>query len=247
MSGRNQYGAVVATFVILGILLFGSVAQARDYVYILAGQSNMMGKGSTHSLPSYYKKTPHNVQFFYQGRYRKLAKYAHFGPEISFAHTVARSRPHDKHYIIKFVATGSSISQWQPGGALFKGLLSQKKLAGIAPETPITAVVWMQGESDARSRSSAVQYQGRLARFIRGLRTKLNTPHTKVVIGLINPTPKAFPMTDKVREAQRKISTSIPNVRLVSTDNLSKIYDHIHYGTDGVVGLGKRFAKAIFH
>ena len=232
---------------LLGGLSIGSVAHARDYVYIMAGQSNMMGKGKTHAMPSHYKKTPHNVIFFYQGRPKQLARYAHFGPEVSFAHTVSRARPHDRHIILKFVATGSSIAQWQPGGPLFKGLLAQKKLAGVAPDTPITAILWMQGESDARKKSSAIQYQGRLMRFIRALRVQLKSPNARFILGAINPEQAVFSMTPKVREAQRQVSLSLPNVRLVSTDNLGKIFDHIHYDTQGLLGLGKRFAQAVFH
>lgn len=237
----------VLSIYILGGVLVSPASYARDYVYIMAGQSNMMGKGKTHAIPSHYKQTPNNVVFFYQGRPRKLARYAHFGPEVSFAHMVSRARPNDRHIIIKFVATGSSISQWQPGGRLFKGLLAQKKLAGIDPKTPVTAILWMQGESDARHKASAIQYQGRLARFIRALRVQLESPNAKFLIGVINPEPAVFSMTPKVQQAQRQVSMSLPNTRLISTDNLSKIFDHIHYGTQGLLDLGERFGRAIFY
>lgn len=223
---------------------------AKTRIYILAGQSNMMGKGKTYQLPPAYKRQPRNVKFYYQGRQRQLAKYSHFGPEVSFAHEISRAFPNDTHIIIKHVATGSSIQQWLPGTRLFNGMLRQRGFvkAGYNYSAQnafkVDAVIWMQGESDARSRQNASRYEGSLKRFIAGLRQKLNSPNSTFIMGQINPEDPAFSMTRVVQQAQKNTQRSMPNVTLVSTQGLGKIFDHVHYDALGQMELGKRFARA---
>ncbi|MCK5903020.1 MAG: sialate O-acetylesterase [Cocleimonas sp.] len=238
-----SYGLLLIVLFLNFALLSTHVA-AKDRIYILAGQSNMMGKGKTHYLSSNYRKTPANVKFYYQGRSHKLARYAFFGPEVGFAHSIARAYPHDTHIIIKSVATGSSIKQWLPGSGLYKSTLRQVKLAGIANSPKIEAILWMQGEKDARDKHSATQYEDNLRRFINGLRNHLKSPQSMFIMGEINPDDKAFSMTKLVQKAQKNIQHSSPNTLLVSTDGLGKIFDHVHYNANGQLELGKRFARA---
>ncbi len=217
---------------------------AADRVYIMAGQSNMMGRAKTHYLPPTYRKTPNNVTFYYQGRERKLAQYAYFGPEVSFAHNVARAFPQDRHIIIKHVATGSSIQQWLPGQRLYQGLLRQVNFSLKTDNPKIEAVVWMQGENDARTRAKAVQYAPRLTRFIHSLRKDLNAANSQFILGEISPEDKAFPMVSVVQQQQRKVSTQVANAQLISTQGLGKIFDHVHFSAPGQMELGRRFAHA---
>ncbi len=234
--------SLIAIF--LGNILLTSPLYAKERIYILAGQSNMMGKGKTHYLPASYRKTPSNVKFFYQGRSHDLARYSYFGPEVGFAHAVARAYPHDTHIIIKSVATGSSIQQWLPGSRLYKSTLRQVKLAGLEGDPKIEAIIWMQGEKDARNKDSASRYEGHLNRFINALRTHLKSPRSLFIMGEINPEDKAFSMTDIVQKAQQRTQRRSPHTLLISTEGLGKLYDHVHYNAEGQLELGKRFAKA---
>ncbi|MEB8434026.1 sialate O-acetylesterase [Cocleimonas sp. KMM 6892] len=231
-------------------LLVSSNLSAKERVYILAGQSNMMGKGKTHQLPAFLKRQPSNVEFYYQGRKRELAKFSHFGPEVSFAHAISRAFPNDKHIIIKHVATGSSINQWLPGSGLFAGLLRQRGFVKVGTQsnnivnTKVDAVIWMQGERDARSEHNAYNYESNLKRFITGVRRQLDSPRSVFIMGEVNPEDPAFFMLDTVQQAQVNTQRTLPGVKLVSTNGLGKIYDHVHYDTQGQLELGKRFARA---
>ncbi|MGK0272126.1 MAG: hypothetical protein ACI88H_002792 [Cocleimonas sp.] len=256
-SKSFTYGFFLALLTLL-LLLFSNSIFAKERVYILAGQSNMMGKGKTHKLPAYLKRQPHNVEFYYQGRKRQLAKFSHFGPEVSFAHEIARKFPNDKHIIIKHVATGTSISHWLPGSPLFKGLLRQRGFIKVAANVgglaqsliqetankKVEAIIWMQGEKDARSVSNANQYETNLKRFIMGVRRQLDSPRSVFIMGQVNPDDPAFHMLDTVKKAQVNTQRALPQVKIVSTEGLGKIYDHVHYDTLGQIELGKRFANA---
>lgn len=231
-------------------LLYSNSVSAKERVYILAGQSNMMGKGKTHQLPAFLKRQPSNVEFYYQGRKRKLAQYSHFGPEVSFAHAISRAFPNDKHIIIKHVATGSSINQWLPGSRLFDGLLRQRGFVKVSTQAnqivnkKVDAVIWMQGERDARDATNANRYESNLKRFIMGVRRQLNSPRSVFIMGQVNPEDRAFHMLETVKQAQVNTQRALPRVKLVSTDGLGKIYDNVHYNTQGQMELGKRFARA---
>lgn len=233
------------TLPLLILCLQVSTAAAAERIYILAGQSNMMGKGKTFSLPAHYRKTPPNVTFYYQGRERELAQFAYFGPEVVFAHEIARAFPNDQHILIKSVATGSTIDRWLPEQALYKGLLRQVDFS--LPESDpkrIAAVVWMQGESDARHTEHARQYANRLSRLIQSLRNDLHSPNSLFIVGEINPEDKNFDEVELVQAGQRQVQQKIPNTLLVSTDGLGKMYDNVHYDAEGQIELGRRFAHA---
>ncbi len=238
------------TLVFSFALLLSSNLLAKERVYILAGQSNMMGKGKTHQLPAFLKRQPSNVEFYYQGRKRQLAKFSHFGPEVSFAHTISRAFPNDKHIIIKHVATGTSINQWLPGSRLFDGLLRQRGFVKVSTNAnnivnkKVDAIIWMQGEKDARSASNANRYESNLKQFITGVRRQLNSPRSVFIMGQVNPEDQAFFMLETVKQAQVNTQRTLAGVKLVSTDGLGKIYDHVHYNTQGQLELGKRFARA---
>lgn len=227
------------------LLFYAPLSMAKDHLIIMAGQSNMMGRGKTAHLPTAYRSTPANVSFFYQGRPHRLAEFGFFGPEVAFAHTVARAFPHDRIILVKQAATGSTIRQWQPGGPLYQGLLRQIGFATKPYPTTVDAIVWMQGESDARSQpAQAAQYGALLGKLISTLRHDVDAPRSLLILGEINPEHPAFLMTGRVRQQQELIQRQLPNTQLVSTQGLGKLTDRIHYNAEGQVELGSRFAKA---
>ncbi|MDD5392973.1 MAG: sialate O-acetylesterase [Thiothrix sp.] len=237
------------TFWNLGLLLVLCLqipaSWAQDRLIIMAGQSNMMGRGTTYSLPDAYKQTPKNISFFYQGRPHKLAEFAFFGPEVAFAHDVARAFPHDHIILVKQAVTGSFIKQWLPDGPLYNGLLRQVGFATDEHPAKVDAFLWMQGESDARSNpQEAQQYGSRLEALVQRLRADTHAPQSLFILGQINPEHPAFLMTESVRQQQQQIQQELPNAMVISTDGLGKLPDRIHYDADGQIQLGKRFAEA---
>ncbi|PWQ98901.1 sialate O-acetylesterase [Leucothrix arctica] len=225
-------------------LCISNSAFAEQRIYLMAGQSNMMGFGKTYHLPPAFRKTPSNVTFYYQGRPRKLAQYSHFGPEVSFAHYVARAFPNDEHIIVKFAATGSHIQQWMPGQPLYQGMLRQLGFSIKEKNPKIAAVVWMQGESDALNNARASQYSHNLKRFVTSLRKDLKAPNSLFIMGEINPLGKDFPLVKSVQKSQREVRSQVRNILLTPSNDLGKIFDNIHYSAQGQMELGKRFADA---
>ncbi|MGV6809898.1 MAG: sialate O-acetylesterase [bacterium] len=229
---------------VLSPIAFAKTAFAKTHIYVLAGQSNMMGKTHTQELPARYRQQPPNVRFYYQGRQRQLADDVYFGPEISFAHQVASVFPDDQHIIIKYVASGSYIREWSPKQPLYQGLLRQIQLVNL-PEalSTIDAIVWMQGESDCRSTQLAQQYGRRLHQFITQLRRDLASPNSLFIMGGVSPQNQGFPAVEQVRVQQQAIHQTVTNTRYIETNDLPT-FDNTHFNTDGLLALGERFAAA---
>ena len=64
-------------------------------------------------------------------------------------------------------------------------------------------------------------------------------------MGEVNPPAERYPAREIVRLAQRKAADEMPNVYLVETDDLSKWDDALHYDSEGLLALGRRFARTL--
>ena len=242
----------------LTLLLISTGVQAKELIFILAGQSNMVGQGNARELASTYRRPPSNVEFYYNGYIAPLNRFKHFGPEIGFAHEISRHFPRTKIKLIKFAVGGTSLFAWDPNwsaararktrnasaGPLFKKLIKTAKISFNDKNSKLAGILWMQGEADAKYPFAAQQYAGNLQRFVNSLRSKLRSPNSLFIMGSINPPQRLFPSTPIVQRAQRLASRRIRNLKLIKTSDLQKRNDHLHYNTNGQLELGKRFARA---
>lgn len=236
-----KYAKYMTYLLLLFASLYCSPNWAAQRVYLMAGQSNMMGLGNANQLPPSYRHTPNNVTFIYQGRARPLPRHGRFGPEVSFAHLVSRAFPNDHHVIVKFAATGSHIQQWMPGQHHYRTMLRQFSIS-FNQKPRIDAIFWMQGESDAQNSFRANNYANKLSRFIHNLRRDLRSPSSLFVMGQINPQGSGYPMVRQVQLNQQVVDAQVHNTQLVSSHGLQKNFDNIHYSAHGQLELGRRFA-----
>ena len=240
------------------LLLFcSSNAQAKELVFLLAGQSNMVGQGTTSELAPHYRQDPRNVSFYFNGYKTSLSRFKHFGPEIGFAHEISRRYPNNKIKLIKFAVGGTSMFAWHPqwnaikanntrnasAGALFKKLIKTARIPFDESESEFVGFLWMQGEQDAKYPVAAQQYASNLNSFVSALRHELKAPQAAFIMGGVNPPLELFPATAVVQSAQNLAQHRIRNCHLVNTADLSKRNDLLHYNTQGQIELGKRFAR----
>lgn len=240
------------------LFFISSGVNAKELIFILAGQSNMAGQGNTVELAPAYRRAPRNVEFYYNGYIAPLNRFRHFGPEIGFAHEISRRFPGTKIKLIKFAVGGTSLFAWDPNwnaskakstrnasaGPLFKKLIKTARMGLKGKDSKLAGILWMQGEADAKYPVAAKQYAGNLNRFVNKLRSELKSPNALFLMGAINPPLNLFPSTPIVQQAQKLATRRIRNIRLVPTADLAKRNDHLHYNTNGQLELGKRFARA---
>ena len=183
-----------------------------------------------------------------------------FGPEVGFAHRFLELMPLDELWLIKYAVGGSSLLAWErewsaeraaitddaDKGALYHRLIHHVKHVTAGTDVNLLGCLWMQGESDSRYQSAAVQYQPNLTRMIADFRDDLDQPGMRFVIGLVNPAPVRFTNLAEVRQAQTRVAQTVPNVSLVDTDGLTRHEDELHYDTAGQLELGRRFANQLW-
>lgn len=248
----------------LTLLIFACcILQARAQsdsidVFILAGQSNMVGQGHTEELPDSLRRAPGTVTFFPDGRRSSLFEGNRFGPEITFAQTIAEARPDQTIFLVKYAVGGTSLLAWASdwsekraaltenadAGPLYRKLLRSVRQVTNGNPTRVVGLLWMQGERDARFPDAGREYESHFRTFIRQLRQDLDAPNLPVVFGQVNPPPERYPAAESVREAQKTISAEMSFAKMVSTEGLSKHDDHLHYDTRGQLELGRRMARA---
>jgi len=220
-------------------------------VYVCAGQSNMAG--TTNSafkslLPVELQAAQTNVFEFDGTNWVVLiAPDTEFGPEISFAYEMQKTLKKPIG-IVKYAKGGTGLAlTWNPlpppGAIEYQKLINKVNAARKARSINIKGMIWMQGEKDSGQTTYAVAYAQNLSNLIQTVRADFNAPAMPFVAGRVNPQPPPYPYSAPVRAAQENC-TSTPYA-WVNCDDLPKISDNVHYNTDGLVELGKRFAQSM--
>jgi len=253
-------------FVCLVGVLAGTVRADPIQIYIMAGQSNMVGSGDTIDLPTepFDYTQPQQIPFSYDLDFgadqsqgfeflRPGVMSGSFGSELSFGQRIdeATQAPIG---IIKVASPGTSLAHvWNPDApipdrAMYPRLISQVSsslsqlgIPGIHYE--IAGFLWTQGESDTND-ESAPSYHDNLVNFIQHVRTDLNTPELPFYISRLNQDTN-YKNRGVIREAQSNVAQADTFVTAVDTDNLELKFDQIHYTSAGQLGLGHAFADAI--
>ena len=235
-------------------------------VYLLAGQSNMVGYGRTSELPPELSRPQTRVQIHAEGRvdgdlsghWDTLAPgygttLDRFGPELTFGLRLEAANPERDIRLIKHAKSSASLwADWDPEtGAEYGAFrdhvaraLAELRALGKTPE--IVGLIWMQGEADALDRDHAEAYAENLAAFVSRVRADLEVENLPVVVGLVSTAPE-WPFHDTVRGAQSRTADAVAQVEPVETSDLIRDFAHgdqYHYATEGQRMLGERFAQA---
>lgn len=242
-------------------------------VFILAGQSNMAGQGIPKELPPEFQKQPANVLMpVLPGnrppqRRTELVPFApatqRFGPEVGFAHEMAKAWPGEKIVLIKKAIGGTSALAWAPdwtregaastgnerNGPLYLNLMKEQVkpiLERYGQEIEIVGVLWAQGGRDGKYEQAANDYEANLTKIIAAFRKDLGRPDLPFLLAhTVNAQGRGFPFMDKVRAAQQRVAEKVPHTVLVASEGLSRHRDNVHFNTQGQLELGRRFAAAI--
>lgn len=264
---------LAAIFSLTGLLVSSSaVAGERLKIFILGGQSNMAGSGIPGELPPEYRKHPKNVRMPIPPRDRgrrpatDLVPFAplpeRFGPEVAFAHAIARAWPDKQIVLIKMAIGGTSALAWAPDwtpegaaltgnervGALYDRLIkTQVKpiLDRYGKEAKVVGILWAQGGRDGKFQKAAETYEANLTKIIKAFRRDLGDSQLPFVFAHTVDAPvTGFPYIEQVRAGQKRVAGSVPRTALVPIDGLSRKRDRTHFDTQGQLELGRRFADA---
>jgi len=239
-------------YVTLLFCVFCARAQAETKVWIMWGQSNMFS-GLSGELPEAYVTVPHNVEYWASIKQGEAQSFTSFkkqeliGPEVGFAHTIAKQYfPDDSHLIIKVAVGATDMSRWTRGGDLYSLLLQTVKTVVGNRDVRYMAVIGCQGEADSNTVSKYLDYRPMMNSMMRGIRSELGDPYLMWGITLTNPPTKyAF----EINAEQLRIVQTDVNARAISTIQILKDPcgqgAELHYTTMGQIELGRRMAYSM--
>jgi Carbohydrate esterase, sialic acid-specific acetylesterase len=222
------------------------------WVFIMAGQSNMAGRGIVEPNDTIADKRILSINK--DGQIIFAKEPLHFyEPErtgldcgLSFAKALIKKLPDNISILmIPTAVGGSAISQWLNDSLyrnvkLFSNFLAKVDIGkqnGI-----IKGILWHQGESDANEKDIPF-YKQRLKLLFSKFRTAVGNNELPILIGELgsfSENPENFNLINK---AINEYAVEDKNSRVIATKDLKDKGDHLHFDSKGQRIMGKRFAK----
>ncbi|PYP75176.1 MAG: sialate O-acetylesterase [Gemmatimonadetes bacterium] len=229
---------------------------SRLQLFLLAGQSNMAGRGTVEAQDSVVN--PRVLTLHSTMRWVPAVDPLHWdkpaivgvGPGRTFGLALAAHDPSARIGLVPAAVGGSPISSWEPGALdsatrthPYDDALARLRIA--QKDGTLRAILWHQGESDATPERS-VLYAAKLRALIARFRAEAGDPTLPFVIGQLGQF-AGKPWSDDVRRVDsvhRAIAASVPNVAYVSSDGLRDKGDTLHFDAASQRTFGERYAAA---
>ncbi len=214
-----------------------------DQVLVLAGQSNMLGRGFPLSkgAPSdsrllVWRKDGWQVAADPLGDPGDTANGV--GPGMTAGLGVIQDLDPQTVGLVQCAVAGTTISKWEPPHSVYSNCISQVRAAG----GHVDGILFLQGESDATNSRDAKKWANRFAVVLNGFRTDLGSD-VPLVIGQIGKL-SGFSYQQTVRDQQAKAAASNPGVAMITTLDLKIQSDGVHFKVGSYKKIGTRFADA---
>jgi len=239
--------------------------QGKLSLFILAGQSNMSGRGE---VPESGQNRNSRVFVFGNDYHWKIAEEpiddpseqvdkvsedpdAGFGPGLAFATSLIERRPDMAIGLIPCASGGSSIYQWRRSlskNTLYGSCLKRAHAASTMGD--VAGILFFQGEADAIAPELYQEtvllpdeWGDSFRALVNNWRQDLNSPELPVVFAQIgtNTAPDVFVNWATVKEQQG--SVEMPFCGMITTDDLA-LKDGVHFTSESYQIIGGRFAEA---
>uniref|UniRef100_A0ACD5XBM8 Uncharacterized protein n=1 Tax=Avena sativa TaxID=4498 RepID=A0ACD5XBM8_AVESA len=189
---------LLAFFLAGPITALAGAERTPTLVFILAGQSNMGGRGGATVggkwdgyVPPECAPSPRTLRLSPALQWEEAREPLHagvdvgnvlgVGPGMPFAHTILRSNRLPKGSEVGLVPCaqgGTPIANWTRGTDLYDRMLTRARAAGTGK---IVAMLWFQGETDTIKKEDALAYAGRMEAMVRDVRQDLAMPDLLVI------------------------------------------------------------------
>lgn len=222
------------------------------WVFIMAGQSNMAGRGVIAAQDTIPNKRILTVNA--KGELVLAKEPLHFYEPnrtgldcgMSFSKTLLQHIPKNITILILPTAVGGSAMQQWLSDSTYRGvnLLSnfKEKVAIGQKYGTIKAVLWHQGESDATEKNIGL-YSQRLPELFKIFRASVNNNTLPILMGELG----SYSKTDKNWQIiNSKIRDYVRNdgySALIATQDLKHKGDDVHFNAEGQRTIGQRFAE----
>ncbi|KAH7523671.1 hypothetical protein FEM48_Zijuj06G0036600 [Ziziphus jujuba var. spinosa] len=240
-----------------------AAAAAHKHIFILAGQSNMAGRGGVldnnatdeltwnEFVPKECQPNPSILRFSANLAWVEAREPLHadidvkkvngIGPGMPFAHELLAKEP--KYGVIGLVPCaigGTTIDEWAKGTPLYNQMVRRARTSLVGGGR-IRGLLWMQGESDTNTLPDAEAYKPKLEKFFNDVRFDMMSPMLPIVQVAI--ASAEGPYIDVIRKAQ--LGLYLPNVVTVDPKIFAVIQpDKLHLTPQSQVKLGTMMADA---
>jgi hypothetical protein len=236
-----------------GISQVSKQPDPQFHLYILAGQSNMAGRGE---ISPYYKDlSDARVLMFNQANEWVVAKHPlHFdkpkragvGPGLSFGIAMAKADPSVRIGLIPCAVGGTAIESWQPGGfdKVTKKYPYDEALARIREAMRsgvVKGIIWHQGEANSDP-VKGEDYLKKLSVLIERFRKEIKDPTLPFVAGELGPYREKYSI---INNQLKQLPQTVKYTRVASSESLVHKGDGTHFNSPSADSLGKRFAAAM--
>lgn len=225
------------------------------YIFIMAGQSNMAGRGFVEPQDTLPNKRILTIEKSMKWIYAKEPLHF-YEPSltgldcgISFAKKLLDSIPERISIaIIPCAIGGSSIEQWL-NNETFRGIKLldnlKEKMDFAKDYGIIKGIIWHQGESNAKY-ELIPKYSQRLDSLIKKFRFLVNNDTLPIILGELGS--YAQPIAKKVKWDSintfiQDIALKDKNIDFVKTGDLKHKGDYVHFNSESQRRLGERYAK----
>lgn len=238
--------------------------QEKFHLYLLAGQSNMAGRGSVEAQDTVAHRRV--LRLNKQGEWELAQAPLHFdkpiagvGPGLTFGRALAAQDTSIVIGLIPCAVGGSPIASWQPAALdsatrthPYDEALARAKIARHAGT--LMGIIWHQGESDSKPGKS-VTYERNLAAVIARFRRDLQAPHLPFVAGQLPPfqlvnqdsagRPQPNEAAIQVNAAIAHLVQQVPYYGYVSAQATKDRGDRVHFDAASARRMGRRYAQAM--
>lgn len=253
--------AISSLPIIAQVILPAGLSPAKFHLYVLAGQSNMAGRGAVDAID----KTPHPRVWMLNraNQWVPATEPMHFdkpdiigvGLGLAFGKLMAEQDTTAFIGLIPTAVGGSPIDAWQPGatGPALRDEQTKshpyddaiKWVQQVQKSGTVHGILWHQGESDSKPELVA-GYEHKLIGLIGRFRQVFNTPTAAVVVGTLGDfyLPKN-PAAAQINAILQNLPKYESRVACVNASGLTDKGDATHFDAASARELGRRYAKAM--
>lgn len=227
------------------------------YIFILAGQSNMAGRGTIEAEDTLVSEQvlTLNGQNEWQMAKEPLHYYepSRAGLDCGLSFGKELSHLYGKKITIGLVPVavgGSSIEQWLGDSThrnvkLYSNLLKKMKIASQAGT--LKGMLWHQGEDNATQKGYD-DYEHKVEAFFQKVRNDLQAPQLPIYAGQLGSylRPATYPNKDSVNSDLQGLKNRMQHFYLIETADLTPMKDTVHFDSRSQRLMGKRFAEAVY-
>lgn len=227
------------------------VPDPNFHLYLLAGQSNMAGRGEV--TGKYTNEVNANVYMLNKNNEWVAAKHpVHFdkpqvagvGPGLAFALEMAEGNKNIKIGLVPCAVGGSSIDVWKMGAYDSATKThpyddAMKRVAIAMQQGVFKGILWHQGESNSTPEGAAV-YLPKLITLIEQFRDSTGNKNLPFVAGELGTYKDQY---DHINKVIAQLPQKVSFTAIASSKGLKHKGDGTHFDSPSADKLGKRFAK----